>query len=357
MYRYYEEATKCLVYLNDFEGSSKPYDENESSELHDENESSKSHDEKESLESYDFSKVEWFTRGWTLQELIAPKKVIFYNKDWKKFGKRSEDSVAKAICKVTKIPIEVLNGGKPHYKYSVAQIMSWAANRKTTRGEDMSYSLFGLFDVNLTPIYGEGARKAFLRLQEAIMSSTNDMSLFAWKSTDTKEEFRGALARSPKEFGHAGELFHKRFLGPNPEFSMTNRGLKIKPLLSKRPDGTYFLPLNCADTKEDSEQSLGIILYKQRENDELYRYKPENLSFFDRTIFTHDYEFWLKQSDTPIYIVRDERHLKATSRKRSPSEFSREEDLRGYSTPRRAAHDQMVSLSTQKSISKRRVKT
>jgi hypothetical protein len=245
--------------------------------------------------------------------------------------------------------------------------MSWAANRKTTRGEDMSYSLVGLFDVNLTPIYGEGARRAFLRLQEAIMSSTNDMSLFAWKSTDT-EAFRGVLARSPKEFGHAGKLVHRRFLGPNPEFSMTNRGLKIMPLLSKRPDGrTYFLPLNCAEskedseqteedsaqTKEDSEQSLGIILYKQPGNDELLRYEPGNLPFFDRNIFTHDYEFWLKQSETPIYIVRDERHPKDTSRERSPSEFPRERESRRNLTSGMVANEGDKAKSTKPVATKR----
>jgi hypothetical protein len=368
MYRYYEEATKCLVYLHDFEGSSKPHDEKKSSKPRDKKESSEPHDEKESLELYDFSKAEWFTRGWTLQELIAPEEVIFYNKYWKPFGKRSEDSVAEAIFDVTKIPIEVLKRVDQPYECSVAQRMSWAANRKTTRDEDMSYSLFGLFDVNLTPIYGEGARKAFLRLQEAIMSSTNDMSLFAWKSTDTKEEYRGALARSPKEFEHAGNLVHRRFLGPNPEFSMTNRGLKIMPLLSKRPGGrTYFLPLNCAEekkgpkqTKEDTkqtkkgpEQSLGIILYKRLKSDELYRCEPRNLSFFDRTIFTLDYEFWLKQSEAPIYIVRDERHLKDTSRERSPSRSSRERESRDNSTSRVAALDSNQAKST-KSVPKRR---
>ncbi|KAJ4355620.1 uncharacterized protein N0V89_003640 [Didymosphaeria variabile] len=335
MYRYYEEATKCLVYLHDFEGPSKP------------------HDKKVSVESYDFSKSEWFTRGWTLQELIAPKEVIFYNHNWHSFGRRSEKAVAKAICKITKIPEEVLNGKAQPYEYSVAQRTSWAANRNTTRGEDKCYSLFGLFDVNLTLIYGEGAQKAFLRLQEAIMSSTNDMSLFAWESTDTEEEYRGALARSPQEFRHAGELVHRRFLGPNPEFSMTNRGLKIMPLLSKRLDGTYFLPLNCAKTKEDSEQSLGIILSKQSENDEqLYRYKPGDLSFFDRAIFTQDYEFWLKQNETPIYIVRDERYLKNTSRESSPSEHSRERESRGNSTSGMAADDSDKAKLT-KLVSKR----
>ncbi|KAL1605027.1 hypothetical protein SLS60_004570 [Paraconiothyrium brasiliense] len=275
MYQYYKQATKCLAYLDDFEAFSKL------------------HNKKESLESYEFSKTIWFKRGWTLQELIAPKEVVFYNRKWKSFGKRSENAVAEAICKVTKIPKEVLNGEAQPYDCSVAQRMSWAANRNTTRGEDMSYSLFGLFDVNLTLMYGEGAQKAFLRLQEAIMSRTTDMSLSAWKSTDTEEEYRGALARSPKEFGHAGELVERRFLGHNPEFSMTNRGLKIMPLLSKRVDGTYFLPLNCAEIKGDSEQSLGIILSKKDE--QLFRYNPGNLSFFDPAN-----DVRLKESKTPI---------------------------------------------------------
>ncbi|USP76565.1 HET-domain-containing protein [Curvularia clavata] len=281
MYRYYKEADTCLVYLHDFGGSSEPYE---------------------------FSNQQWFKRGWTLQELIAPKRVNFYNQNWEFIGTRSETAIAEAISKVTKIPKEALDGRIPPYEYSVAQRMSWAANRDTTRGEDMAYSLFGLFDVNLTPIYGEGAQKAFLRLQEAILSSTNDMSLFAWTSNETNEEYRGILARSPKEFREAGNLVHRKFLGPNPEFSMTNRGLKIMPLLSKRRDDTYFMPLNCAEKRSDSAQSLGIILAKRSPSDErLYRYKPAKLAPFDNTFVNKDYRFWLRQSETPIYIVRNER--------------------------------------------------
>ncbi|KAH4152831.1 hypothetical protein HBH69_167280 [Parastagonospora nodorum] len=320
MYRYYEKATKCLVYLHDVEWSRT------------------ADGEKQPVRSYDFSKPEWFTRGWTLQELIAPKQVSFYNKDWKYFGELAEH--AKAIEEVTNVPEMVLKGDIKPNKCSVAQRMSWAANRNTTRDEDMSYSLFGLFDVNLVPMYGEGGTKAFIRLQEAIMSRTNDMSLFAWQSTDNEEEYRGVLARSPKEFGRAGELIDKRILGSNPEFSMTNRGLKIMPLLAKKRDGTLFLPLNCTKTGENSVQSLGIILRKQRENDtELCRYKPGVLFPFDWAIFMDEYAFWLKQSETPIYIVRDERYRKHTSRGSSPPTVSRRREQRGISTSRRAAHN------------------
>ena len=121
----------------------------------------------------------WFTRGWTLQELIAPSQVDFYAADWTKIG--SKKGLRSMLSAITGIDSSVLssNGVNVLSEVSVAQRMSWASRRKTSRVEDAAYCLLGIFDVNIPLIYGEGKR-AFRRLQEAIMGTTHDQSLFAW---------------------------------------------------------------------------------------------------------------------------------------------------------------------------------
>ncbi|KAJ8126621.1 hypothetical protein O1611_g7017 [Lasiodiplodia mahajangana] len=132
------------------------------------------------------SNSRWFTRGWTLQELISPPCVVFYDLSGEMIGTKS--SLQKEISSITKIP-EALLGDRPKRDlsvYSVAErmsthigIRSWAANRKTTRVEDEAYCLLGIFDVNMPLIYGEG-QHAFLRLQEEILRKTEDYSILAW---------------------------------------------------------------------------------------------------------------------------------------------------------------------------------
>ncbi|THV00346.1 HET-domain-containing protein [Dendrothele bispora CBS 962.96] len=111
----------------------------------------------------------WFTRGWTLQELLTPSNVVFYDKDWLEIGTRT--NLADHISFVTLIPTSVLTGGQDLESCSIAQRMSWAAERKTTRAEDIAYCLMGIFGVGMPTLYGEGAIRAFLRLQEEIIKS------------------------------------------------------------------------------------------------------------------------------------------------------------------------------------------
>jgi len=113
----------------------------------------------------------WITRGWTLQELIAPTIIGFYDKTWKYRG--SKDDFVDEIFQCTKIPREILLGLGNVQLYSVAERMSWASKRQTTRLEDIAYCLLGIFDVNMPLLYGEGT-KALLRLQEEIVKRDND---------------------------------------------------------------------------------------------------------------------------------------------------------------------------------------
>ena len=177
-----------------------------------------------------FSNSKWFTRGWTLQELIAPSAVLFYGASWNFVG--SKRHLTDTIAKITNIDSDLLKNLKPLSLFSVAQKMSWAAHRETSRFEDQAYSLLGLFGVSMPMLYGEGS-KAFLRLQEEVMRTTADHTILAWDSND--KNARGLLlARSPADFARCQRV--ATWGRPEP-FEMTSRGLRISlPLMSRFPE-------------------------------------------------------------------------------------------------------------------------
>lgn len=127
-----------------------------------------------------FRRSRWFRRGWTLQELIAPRRLVFFAASWGQIGDRSR--LAAEIAAATGIEAAILLRGPGDAELravSVAKKMSWAARRATTRVENLAYCLLGLFDVNMPLLYGEGA-KAFVRLQQEIIRTTNDHTVFCW---------------------------------------------------------------------------------------------------------------------------------------------------------------------------------
>ncbi|KAK0619135.1 heterokaryon incompatibility protein-domain-containing protein [Immersiella caudata] len=164
MFKWYSSAAVCYVYLADL---------------------SSTRVEELPASNTEFARCRWFKRGWTLQELIAPPHVEFFNRDWVQVGTRQ--SLAVCISHITSISLDILarsgdSGGSLQVGLaatSVATRMSWAAERETTRQEDLAYCLLGLFDVNMPLMYGE-RKKAFLRLQEQIIKKSNDQSILAW---------------------------------------------------------------------------------------------------------------------------------------------------------------------------------
>ncbi|PIL25316.1 hypothetical protein GSI_13205 [Ganoderma sinense ZZ0214-1] len=138
-------------------------------------------DDEVRVEYSKFRKSRWFTRGWTLQELVAPLVVVFLSKDWQDLG--TQEVLADVIQKVTSIDIEILTHKRALSDESVANRMGWAAHRETTQIEDEAYSLLGIFGITMPTLYGEG-RYAFRRLQEEILRRIPDQSLFAWGSED-----------------------------------------------------------------------------------------------------------------------------------------------------------------------------
>ncbi|KAF4927088.1 Vegetative incompatibility protein HET-E-1 [Colletotrichum viniferum] len=157
MFRYYQEATYCFVYLVDVV-----------------------YDSFGELFHTVFVNSRWFTRGWTLQELIAPPELMFFDMNWKYIGTKID--LAAFISEKTKVDIRTLiSGDWPGA--SIARRMSWASTRQTTRPEDMAYCLLGLFGVHMPLIYGEGP-KAFVRLQEEILKESDDYSILAWNASE-----------------------------------------------------------------------------------------------------------------------------------------------------------------------------
>ncbi|KAF2169272.1 hypothetical protein M409DRAFT_36165 [Zasmidium cellare ATCC 36951] len=156
MYRWYADATVCYVYLADV-----------TIESHRRGDIHKLPQDVDYLR-LKFAAGRWFTRGWTLQESIAPKEVRFYDSEW--FFITTKTQSTAALAKVSGIDEIVLRRSYQAKHFSVATRFSWAAKRQTTRVEDEAYSLVGLFDVNMPMIYGEG-QKAFIRLQEEIIKT------------------------------------------------------------------------------------------------------------------------------------------------------------------------------------------
>ena len=147
MFKWYRDSTACYVYLSDVPSTGTPY--------------------LQSNKQPSFKGNRWFTRGWTLQELLAPRTVVFFSVDGTRIGDRS--SLAKQIAGETSIPVAALENGPDFMlKYPVEERMDWARYRHTKREEDAAYCLLGIFEVQMPLIYGEGKEKAFGRLQKEI---------------------------------------------------------------------------------------------------------------------------------------------------------------------------------------------
>ncbi|KAI9061987.1 hypothetical protein FKP32DRAFT_1630065 [Trametes sanguinea] len=248
MYEWYRRADICYVYLEDV-------------------------DDDDDIEAPDsqFRQARWHRRGWTLQELIAPRSIVFLSRGWCPLGMKS--NLARLLEEVTGVNHEILTHRASLNTISVARRMWWASQRVTTRVEDEAYSLMGIFGVHMAPIYGEG-RHAFIRLQEEILRNIPDQSIFAWgrmfppprprscapvlhlrsQSPHTMDDdavpwtqSHSLLARSPRDFEETTScvvpVSHKRFRNridisedlPLPEYAITSYGVRTQlPVIPAR---------------------------------------------------------------------------------------------------------------------------
>ena len=266
MFRWYQESSLAFVYLDDVHVSYLTSED----------------------EIKQFSESRWFTRGWTLQELIAPKIVKFYNSSWQLLGDKIE--LAKIIADRTRIHVGVLTGEVSHLECSIATRMFWAAGRETTEPEDQAYCLMGLFDVNMPLLYGEGG-KAFTRLQESILERSTDQTIFAW--SDEYAE-KGVLAPSPAAFDtpfsnglrEVSDYFPDDPAGDS--YHLGNAGLSIEFVLIPWAMNTYLAPLRCfgsgSFTGADPTQRLCLILRQTKVDNRFVR-----ISYAGKDLVFHRY--------------------------------------------------------------------
>ena len=251
MFRWYWRAQKCYAYLDDVGRLSRlsgPISELDEMSL------------EQDLSDSGFMESSWFTRGWTLQELLAPSDVRFYNKDWIGFGTRL--TLSTYIKDITGIDKAALERRSEIKNMSVAIRMSWAAQRKTTRIEDQAYSLLGIFGVNMPMLYGERTR-AFVRLQQEIIKSSTDQSILTWtghnKSSEPEEApepiAAGILATSPADFTNCRRISYQGDIAVYQSYDITNAGLRMTLPMVKDGTGSWGI-LNC---KQDGNL-LGIQL-------------------------------------------------------------------------------------------------
>jgi hypothetical protein len=214
-----------------------------------------------------------------LQELLAPRTVIFYDKAWQEIGTKTW--MEQVISSITGISCEHL---RQFTKACIAQRMSWAAQRDTTREEDGAYCLMGLFNVHMPTLYGEG-HKAFLRLQLEILAASDDESLFAWTASSfirnssiriSPLENLGLLAESPSWFAYSGNIVRTRFDDHRPPFLMTNKGIRLEVFATKSLPGVegevLWVPLNCGPAISAGETHLVLQLHERLDDGNMEYY-------------------------------------------------------------------------------------
>ncbi|KFY89168.1 hypothetical protein V500_05900 [Pseudogymnoascus sp. VKM F-4518 (FW-2643)] len=203
MFKWYQEAAVCYTYLSDviaLEGKTSVFKRRDSEDS------------------------EWFERGWTLQELLAPRAMKFFDTDWVPIGTRAQ--LAAEIERVTGIEARFLDGSEEFRSASIATRLSWQSRRKTTEEEDMAYSLVGIMGVSLVPIYREG-RQSFLKLQQELLKSYRDESIFAWTAPASR------LPKHDRQWGQ-GEW---GLLAPWVDCFQDSRDVVISKKMGNRPAG------------------------------------------------------------------------------------------------------------------------
>lgn len=263
MFRYYRDSAVCYAYLSD-------------------------------LPVKKFFESRWFTRGWTLQEMIAPRELKFYDREWNIQGSKADRLME--LESITGVDAFVLQGGDDSLKLvSIARKMSWASKRNTSRAEDTAYCLLGLLGISMPMLYGEGSR-AFIRVQEELVKEYDDDSIFAWgyDSEDHGAQYLGFLAPSPALFAGCRDIYPRQ--SHLPERSeptiVTSRGLRFKGVLYPIAiQDVQVLPLNCKYVDYDAVpgERVGIIVSQMHGSGSTYgrvdsrrpiRFMPD---FRDRT--------------------------------------------------------------------------
>ena len=244
MFQWYKRSWACYAYLSSVDADARPW----------------------RVQEQQFRQSAWFTRGWTLQELIAPRQVYFLDRQWNIIGEKTQ--LAADISAITGIREYCLNLSEgrnidihsPHV--SIAARMSWVSKRETSRLEDMAYCLLGIFDINMPLLYGEG-KKAFMRLQLEIIRKSDDESVFAWTDPDRylqgSFEYYGMLAAWPTWFANCGDFVAE--VSSRPPYSMTNKGLEFHIPAYPASQKSINVALNCYRVTSGGARRVTIVLF------------------------------------------------------------------------------------------------
>lgn len=319
MYRWYANAEVCYVYLSDFCSELRQDDSIRDSTLSriDLAIQTLANAMPHGLESFPCStshthnlgRSRWFKRGWTLQELLAPQELIFYDQSWTEVG--TKRSLRVEISQITSIQQNHLSNPE---SASIAAKMSWASYRETTREEDLAYCLMGLFRLNMPLLYGEGA-SAFTRLQHEIIAVSDDESVFAWEESGLEKS--DILARSPEVFAGSRDIVPVKMEGfQRRPYSVTNKGLAIDllvvPEMLDNPQlSTFLLHLNCA---REGQTNKHIAIKLTRDSHSSFTrkatdWKGESLVSFDPSdLLVPGLEFkriYVRLLYTPVFQFQD----------------------------------------------------
>ena len=261
MYRWYQRAEVCYAYLSDVTLS----------------------------KSQNIVSSAWFSRGWTLQELLAPDDVVFYDSEWVRIGDKSE--LAPRLSAVTGIQKNSLLYHSNRESACIATKMYWASRRETSRPEDIAYCLLGIFDINMPLLYGEGSKKAFIRLQKEILNSSDDETIFAWVSSRPSTAL---LADSPSFFTSSigirpAELNVSATRTP---WAMTNKGLQFtlepdrwREVIDPGQPKTIITEIDCEmEDRGVSEITASLILRKSTTTNSWYRLNGNRLDVNEDTL-------------------------------------------------------------------------
>ncbi|KAI3337100.1 HET-domain-containing protein [Xylariaceae sp. AK1471] len=243
MYKWYEESAICFAYLSDVRRETSADD----------------------ARYRWFEQSRWFERGWTLQELIAPPNVQFYDVNWVYLGSRR--NLVDIIARITRISRSALLKEVNVLEQSVSCKMSWAVGRATTRTEDMAYSLMGIFDINMPLLYGEG-NKAFRRLQEEIIRHSNDHTILL--SSDSLNHWAGRLnlLADTESWFSTGQQFTRYVGPPSSQFQIQGNTLHGTLLLAAVKPGYVLGILDGSYADDPTSLSRPALLLE--ESDGLY---------------------------------------------------------------------------------------
>lgn len=308
VYEWYGAASVCYAYLSDVNV-----------------------EERAERVFWHFRRSRWFRRGWTLQELLAPVDVQFFDMEWTRLGNRNL-VLCNSIETTTGIPADFLTGVRSVQSASIARRMSWAAKRETTRREDIAYCLMGIFDVNMPMLYGEGD-KAFLRLQEAIMQSSDDQTLFAWADPNGAAHDQwglgsGLFAFSPAAFAESGSMVPfeasvatAKSTSRREATAITNRGVYFDCRFREEPfgagendvPGTIAAMLEC--TRENNPGYATITLAPTEESPLHYRrihsyqlFFSSHMAYDRKIMYVRQGNLRSQRAKAPYHLVRLECH-------------------------------------------------